>query len=105
METLYTTYIKVIDNTHYYFVKKYTHFPELKGVPDILESYGMHTDFDKACDIAQVNDEAVRQQLFSGIANVPAAKVIEMDAQHAEEKPHHGWFSNLRSIGLLRIAK
>jgi hypothetical protein len=105
MDTLYTAYTKIIDNTFYYFVKKYTHFSELNGVPDILDSYGMHTDFDKACDIAHVEDETIRQKLFSEIADIPAAKVIDMETHVAEEKPHHGWLSNLRMLGHLRIAK
>jgi hypothetical protein len=68
MEHYYTSYTKTINNTTYYFVKKYTRFPELKNVPAILENYGMHTNFDKACTIAAIFDPALRQQLFKEAA-------------------------------------
>jgi hypothetical protein len=80
MESIYTAYTKQIQNSTYYFVKKYTIYPELKNVPPILESYGMHTDFNKACNIASVNDPKIRQQLLEEIeANVQHAKVIELN--------------------------
>ena len=68
MEHYYTAYTKTINNTPYYFVKKYTRFTEFNNAPDILESYGMHTDFDKACNIAAVYDEAIKKQLFKEAA-------------------------------------
>jgi hypothetical protein len=64
MEQYYTSYTKTINNTSYYFVKKYTRYPEFKGAPSILESYGMHTSFDKACSIAAVCDPAIKERLL-----------------------------------------
>lgn len=64
MEHYYTAYTKTINNTPYYFVKKYTRFTEFDSVPDILESYGMHTNFNNACNIATIYDEAIKKQLF-----------------------------------------
>lgn len=64
MEHSYTSYTKVINAKTYYFVKKYATYPELKGVPEILESYGMHTDFDTACRIALIQDYSIKQKLF-----------------------------------------
>jgi putative NIF3 family GTP cyclohydrolase 1 type 2 len=45
-------------------VKKYTRFSEFKDAPAILESYGMHTNFDKACAIACINDPVIKERLF-----------------------------------------
>jgi len=56
METFYKAYTKTEQNKLYYFVKRYLSFPEYKDVEDILEGYGMHTDFDKACNIAGINN-------------------------------------------------
>ena len=79
MENFYTAYTKVVQNTTYYFVKKYVTFPEYKDVPGVLESYGMHTDFNRACGIASVNDEEIRKRLLADLQNNPnSAKVIHM---------------------------
>ena len=64
MERYYTSYTKKINNTTYYFVKKYRRYTELKSSPAILESYGMHTDFNKACRIAAIQDNTIKQRLF-----------------------------------------
>ena len=67
MELYYTSYTKTINNTNYFFVKKYTKFSEFKDAPAILESFGMHTNFDKACAIACVNDPVIKERLFKEV--------------------------------------
>ncbi len=80
MENFYTAYTKVIQNTTFYFVKKFTIFPEFKDMPAVLESFGMHTDFNKACDIASINDETTRKNLFEDVQNQDiSAKIIHMN--------------------------
>jgi Zn-dependent membrane protease YugP len=87
METLYTAYTKMLDYKMYYFIKKFSAFPEFKNVSPVLESYGMHTDFDKACSIAGVNDTAVKEQLLQQVQeNTPRAKVIELSNSNFAEK-------------------
>jgi len=79
METFYTAYTKLLDYKIYYFVKKYSAFPELKNVSPVLETYGMHTDFNKACSIAGITDSAVKQQLLQQAEeNTQRAKVFEI---------------------------
>jgi len=79
METFYTAYTKLLDYKTYYFVKKFTAFPELKDVSPVLESYGMHTNFDKACSIAGITDAAVKKQLLQQAEeNTQRAKVVEL---------------------------
>ncbi len=81
METFYKAYTKTEQNKLYYFVKRYLSFPEYKDVEDILEGYGMHTDFNKACSIAGINNPAIRKQLLDSIqgVDVPQAKVIDLN--------------------------
>ena len=80
MENFYTAYTKVVQNTTFYFVKKYVTFPEYKGVPGVLESYGMHSDFNRACQIAQINDKEIRTNLLTDLENDPnTARVIHMN--------------------------
>ncbi len=87
MANFYTAYTKVVENETYYFVKKYLSFPDLKDVPPILENYGMHTDFEKACAIALIYDPKIREQIFKEInSNVPQAKVIELATINFSEK-------------------
>lgn len=79
METLYTAYTKLLDYKTYYFVKKFMAFPELKNVSPVLESYGMHTDFNKACSIAGVTDPVIKEKLLQQAEeNTQWAKVFEM---------------------------
>jgi len=79
MENFYTAYTKVVQNSTFYFVKKYLNFPEL-DVPGILESYGMHADFNRACEIAGVKDAEIKKHLLEDIQdNESTAKVIHMN--------------------------
>jgi hypothetical protein len=79
METIYTAYTKLLDYKVYYFVKKYSSFPELKNVSPILESYGMHTDFNRACSIAGIQDPKLKAQLLQEAdATMQRAKVVEL---------------------------
>ncbi len=79
METFYTAYTKLLDYKTYYFVKKFTAFPELKNVSPIMDSYGMHTNFDKACSIAGLTDPIIKDQLLQQAeANTTRAKVVEL---------------------------
>lgn len=81
METFYTAYTKLLDYKKYYFVKKFTAFPELKDVSPILESYGMHTSFDKACSIAGLTDALIKEQLLQQAEeNTQRAKIVELDS-------------------------
>ena len=80
MENHYTAYTKVINDVTFYFVKKYKVFPEYKDVQPILENYGMHTNFDKACQIAMVDDKAIKEQLLNNLEqNLNSAKLIQMN--------------------------
>jgi hypothetical protein len=80
MEYYYTAYTKAIQDTTFYFVKKYITFPEYKDMEPVLESYGMHTDFITACKIASLNDEEIRKNLFEDLQNQEInAKVIHMN--------------------------
>lgn len=79
METFYKAYTKIVQNKQYYFVKRYLSFPEYKEVEDILDGYGMHTDFNRACDIAAVNNSNVRKRLLLDMQSPASmAKVIEL---------------------------
>ena len=81
MENIYTAYTKMIENKTYYFVKKFMAFPEFKNVEPVLESYGMHTDFNKACNIAGINDAHIREQLLNEAnGTLQQAKVIDLNA-------------------------
>ena len=71
----------MIENKTYYFVKKFVAFPEYKNVEPVLESYGMHTDFNKACNIAGINDSLTREELLrQANGTLQQAKVIELNA-------------------------
>jgi hypothetical protein len=80
MEYFYTAYTRVVQGTTFYFVKKYVRYPEYKDVPGVLESYGMHTDFNRACQIALINDQEIINNLLTDLQNDPnSAKVIHMN--------------------------
>ena len=79
MEMQHKAYVKTINGTPFYFVKKFSVFPEYKNVPPILETYAMHSSFKKACAIAGVYDAEIQQQLLNKIeANAAACKIIPL---------------------------
>jgi hypothetical protein len=87
METIYTAYTKFLDFKVYYFIKKYTAFPELKNVSPVLESYGMHTNFDKACSIAGIHDDSIKEKLLKEAeATIKRAKIVELNNTGILEK-------------------
>jgi hypothetical protein len=82
MENVYTSYTKTVQNTTFYFVKKFVVFPEFKEIEPFLESYGMHTDFDKACEIASITEESIKQMLLDEIKERGSkTKVIDLNDQ------------------------
>jgi len=87
MENFYTSYTKTVQGKTYYFVKKFLKFPEFNNVPDVLVGYGMHTDFNKACSIAMIDDPTVRLQLLNRMTGViEQAKIIDMQPANFETK-------------------
>ena len=62
-------------------------FPEFKNVEPVLESYGMHTDFNKACSIAGISDKATREQLLEEVnSTLQQAKVIDLNTANFSGK-------------------
>ncbi len=61
MENSYSAYVRTVNGDTFYFVKKYQVFTEYKDLPPFLDSYAMHTDFNKACKIASISGKAVQQ--------------------------------------------
>ena len=83
MKPFYTAYAKSIDGTIFYFVKSFQTFPEFKSVPPILSTYGMHTNFDQACKIAQVTDKEIKLKLLNEI-EISAAAILPVYPAAAE---------------------
>ena len=63
MEHYYSAYTRTINSSLYFFVKKYIRYTEVKDTPAIMEGFGMHTDFDKACNIAGIKDAELKEWL------------------------------------------
>jgi len=79
MENIYKAYTKEINGKTFYFVKKFSIYPEYPNFPDVLESMGMHTDFYKACNLAKVDDENAVHNLMSELHIFPeSARVIHL---------------------------
>lgn len=85
MENFYTAYLKTINGDKFYFVKQYRIFPEYRNVSPILEKYAMHTDFSKACKIAMIDNEVIKQQLIDKLPdNGMAIKLKETQTGKAQ---------------------
>jgi hypothetical protein len=79
MKHVYTAYTRMVNKDTFYFVKKYSVFPEYQDFPKVLDSMGMHVDFYRACSIAEIYDEAIVNQLLNELHILPeTAKVIPM---------------------------
>ncbi|MEO9022649.1 MAG: hypothetical protein ABI237_17255 [Ginsengibacter sp.] len=105
MKSIYKAYTKEIDGKVFYFVKKYTTFPEYEDFPPVLDTMGMHTDFYKACNIAKIYDEVVISRLLSELHIVPeSAKVIPLHKvraiTHSLIKNTHHALSKMRIAGI-----
>ena len=70
MEHVYTVQTKIIHDKTYYFVKKILALPEFPGLAEVVVGYGMHTDFEKACNIAGIKDIASRQKLLLDLEKI-----------------------------------
>jgi len=64
MKYSYIAYTKLIDNKIHYFVKKFMTFPEYDAVGDVQVGYGMHTNFEIACNICGIYDSTRSKQLL-----------------------------------------
>lgn len=81
MEHVYKAHTKQIEGHTYYFVKKILIIPELGEAGNVVTGYGMHTDFEKACSIAGIEDAVTRKNILAGLEQpnkqtetVPAVK-------------------------------
>jgi hypothetical protein len=103
MENIYKAYTKEINGKTFYFVKKFSIFPEFDDTPKVLDSMGMHTDFFKACTIAKVEDEVMVSKLMSDLHIIPdSARVIHM---HRVKAMTHSILKNThQAILKLRLA-
>jgi hypothetical protein len=87
MEYLYTVHTKLIDEKNYYFVKKMMAFPEMKGLAaDVVIGFGMHTDFEKACHIAGIDDAESRKTLLAQLEH--GKPQPEPEEKQATVSPH-----------------
>ncbi len=87
MENFYQSYTKVVGDQTYYFVKRYLRFPEYSQVADILEGFGMHTDFNTACLLAGIKEATIRTQLLEKLERPTIlAKVIDLKQPVFETK-------------------
>ena len=79
MENIYKAYTKEINGKTFYFVKKFSIFPEYENFPSVLDAMGMHTNFFKACNIAKIDDEGIINKLISELHIIPeSGRVIHM---------------------------
>ena len=85
MDTLYTAYAKSIDGITFYFVKSFHTFAEYQNVAPILKTYGMHPNFEEACNIAEIYDKEIQQQLINELETSSASsKVLPLYPSVAE---------------------
>ena len=85
MKPIYTAYAKAIDGITFYFVKSYIAFPEYKDVSPILQTYGMHADFERACHIAEIWDKEIQLQLLNELEkNSASSRVLPLYPSVAE---------------------
>jgi hypothetical protein len=103
MENIYNAYTKEINGKTFYFVKKFSIFPEYPNSPKVLDSMGMHTDFCKACKLAKIDDEMIVNNLMGELHIIPeSARVIHL---HRVKAMTHSLIKNTQhAILKLRLA-
>ena len=79
MENIYNAYTKEINGKTFYFIKKFIFYPEIKDSSPILDKLGMHTNFHKACSIAEVYDQQIVNRLMNELHIIPeSGRVIHL---------------------------
>lgn len=85
MKPLYTSYAKSIDGVTFYFIKAYITFPEYRDVQPVLQTYGMHTNFERACHIAEIWDKEIQQLLLNELEkNTASSQILPLYPSVAE---------------------
>ena len=103
MEYFYTAYTKKIADKNYFFIKRHMVFPELNNAASVLDGYGMHTDFNKACDIAGINKTSIRQELWTSVSpHEQTARIIHINFPESRSTKMH-WQQWLFRIPLPRL--
>ena len=87
MEHIYTVHTKLVEDKTYYFVKKFMRLTEFQGLADVVVGYGMHTNFEKACNIAGVADDAARKQLLLDLEKSTQPILPDIQATVQADKP------------------
>ena len=102
MKHVYTAHTKVVNNVTFFFVKKYTVFPEYADCPKVLDAMGMHRDFYRACNIAEIEDTEIINRLLDDLHIMPeSAKVIPLSGFRSIT---HSLLKNTHAILKFRIA-
>jgi hypothetical protein len=84
MNYIYESYFKTIKGEKHFFIKKYLRLIGIGDVSDVMEGYGMHTDFKKACLIAGIKELEIQQKIFDSMeVNKAEAKVINLNSSLA----------------------
>ena len=101
MEYLYTANTKIINEREFYFIKRFMIFPELEDACQILDGYGMHDDFHKACKIAGITEQAIKENLWFQVEpQAREARIIHLNIPSREPKIRRLHFNELMWKGL-----
>jgi hypothetical protein len=77
MKDYYKAYIRAIDNVPHFFVK---HLIEYGGSEPLVEGFGMHTNFEKACSIAGLHDAVVMKEIYPVPLQTNETKVVDIQS-------------------------
>ena len=76
-------------------------FPELEDACQILDGYGMHYDFHKACKIAGITEQAIKEHLWFQVEpQAREARIIHMNTPSREHKVRRIHLNELMWKGL-----
>ncbi|MEO8822358.1 MAG: hypothetical protein ABI366_02210 [Ginsengibacter sp.] len=103
MENIYNAYTKEINGKTFYFVKKFSVYPEVKDCTPVLETMGMHTNFFKACNLAFISEKEIINQLKNDLHIVTeSARIIH--PQKVKSMTHSLVKNTQHAILKLRLA-
>lgn len=91
MKSSFKAYTREINGETTYFVKRFSLYPEYKDVPPVLESLGMHRDFLKACELAEVVDEEaildLMKELRLALVDGKAIPIHQLERERYSKSP------------------
>lgn len=87
MEHLYNAYVKDINGEPFFFVKHFLILNEVDNITPLLVGYGMHREYEKACNIANIKESDLQKKIrLQHLTSLPGRLISIKDYKISNRK-------------------